>query len=100
MFVAVQVLRRVSNFALARPTREVLFTSVPREDRYKAKNFIDTVVYRLGDQVGAWASSLVAMAGLGTGAIAWAAVPLALAWAANAWWLGRRQETMAAEDRP
>ncbi|WP_291982140.1 hypothetical protein [Luteitalea sp.] len=94
------MLRRSGNFAFARPSREVLFTVVSREDKYKAKNFIDTVVYRLGDQVGAWASSLVAMAGLGTGAIAWAAVPLALAWVANAWWLGRRQETMAAEDRP
>ena len=90
------VLRRAGNFAFARPTREVLFTVVSREDKYKAKNFIDTVVYRLGDQVGAWASSLVAMAGLGTGAIAWAAVPLALAWVANAWWLGRRQETIVA----
>lgn len=94
------MLRRSGNFAFARPSREVLFTVVSREDKYKAKNFIDTVVYRLGDQVGAWASSLVAMAGLGTGAIAWAAVPLAFAWVANAWWLGRRQETMAAEDRP
>ena len=86
------VLRRTGNFAFARPSREVLFTVVSREDKYKAKNFIDTVIYRLGDQVGAWASALVAMAGLGTGAIAWAAVPLALAWVANAWWLGRRQE--------
>lgn len=94
------MLRRSGNFAFARPSREVLFTVVSREDKYKAKNFIDTVVYRLGDQVGAWASSLVAMAGLGTGAIAWAAVPLALAWVANAWWLGRRQETMAVENRP
>jgi AAA family ATP:ADP antiporter len=93
------VLRRSGNFAFARPTREVLFTVVSREDKYKAKNFIDTVVYRLGDQVGAWASSLVAMLGLGTGAIAWAAVPLAIAWVANAWWLGRRQEALA-KDAP
>jgi AAA family ATP:ADP antiporter len=89
------MLRRSGNFAFARPTREVLFTVVSREDKYKAKNFIDTVVYRLGDQVGAWASSLVTMLGLGTGAIAWAAVPLALAWVANAWWLGRRQDAIA-----
>ena len=94
------VLRRSGNFAFARPSREVLFTVVSREDKYKAKNFIDTVVYRLGDQVGAWASSLVAMAGLGTGAIAWAAVPLALAWVANAWWLGRRQDTLAGGRTP
>jgi AAA family ATP:ADP antiporter len=86
------VLRRSGNFAFARPTREVLFTVVSREDKYKTKNFIDTVVYRIGDQVGAWSSSLVTMAGLGAGAIAWTAVPLALAWIGNAWWLGRRQE--------
>ena len=70
------MLRRAGNFAFARPTREVLFTVVSREDKYKAKNFIDTVVYRLGDQVGAWSSSLITMAGWGAGAVAWAAVPL------------------------
>jgi AAA family ATP:ADP antiporter len=95
--VGFTVLRRAGNFAFARPSREVLFTVVSREDKYKTKNFIDTVVYRLGDQVGAWSSSLVAMAGLGAGAIAWTAVPLAIAWVANAWWLGRQQETRAGE---
>lgn len=88
-------LRRAGNFIFARPTREVLFTVVSREDKYKTKNFIDTVVYRLGDQVGAWSSSLITWLGLGAGAIAWTALPLALAWAGNAWWLGRRQEKMA-----
>lgn len=96
------VLRRTGNFAFARPTREVLFTVVSREDKYKTKNFIDTVVYRLGDQVGAWSSTLLTSVGLGTGAIAWTAVPLALAWVGNAWWLGRKQETMgtAVETQP
>jgi len=89
------VLRRAGNYAFARPTREVLFTVVSREDKYKAKNFIDTVVYRLGDQVGAWSSSLLTMAGMGTGAIAWAAVPLAIGWTFNALWLGRRQTVMS-----
>src|ERR1700694_3009855 len=54
-----QVLRRSSDYAIARPTREVLYTVVPREDRYKAKSFIDTVVYRAGDQVGAWSFTLL-----------------------------------------
>jgi AAA family ATP:ADP antiporter len=93
--VGFTVLRRAGNFAFARPSREVLFTVVSREDKYKTKNFIDTVVYRLGDQVGAWSSSLVTMAGLGAGALAWTAVPLALAWVANAWWLGRNQERIS-----
>ena len=54
VFIAFQVIRSVSNYALTRPAREVLFTAVSREDRYKTKNFIDTVVYRAGDQVAAW----------------------------------------------
>lgn len=91
------VLRRAGNYAFARPTRELLFTVVSREDKYKTKNLIDTVVYRLGDQVGAWSSSLVNALGLGAGAIAWAAVPLAVGWVTNAWWLGRRQERRADE---
>jgi AAA family ATP:ADP antiporter len=93
--VGFTVLRRAGNFTFARPTREVLFTVVSREDKYKAKSFIDTVVYRLGDQFGAWASSGIAMAKLGAGAIAWAAVPLGVAWVVNAWWLGRRQERLS-----
>jgi len=89
------VLRRAGNFSFARPTREVLFTVLSREDKYKTKNFIDTVVYRLGDQVGAWSSTLITSAGLGMGSIEWTAVPIALAWVGNAWWLGRKQERKA-----
>jgi len=92
VFVVVQVARRVSNFALARPTREVLFTSVPREDRYKAKNFIDTVVYRGGDQVGSWAYTGLMGLGLSLTGIAIVAVPLSAIWLALSFWLGRRQE--------
>ncbi len=65
VIVAFQVLRRAGNFAIARPIREVLFTVVPREDRYKAKSFIDTVVYRLGDQAGAWSFTGIGALGLG-----------------------------------
>ena len=95
VFVVVQVARRVSNFALARPTREVLFTSVPREDRYKAKNFIDTVVYRGGDQVSAWAYAGLLALGLTMTGIAIVAVPLSAAWLVLSLWLGRRQEKVA-----
>ena len=89
------VMRRAGNFAFARPTREVLFTTVSREDKYKAKSFIDTVVYRLGDQVGAWASGLLAWLSFGVSGMAWVAVPLAAAWVLNGWWLGRRQEAQS-----
>ncbi|MCL6545211.1 MAG: MFS transporter [Bryobacteraceae bacterium] len=99
LVIGFATLRRAGNFVFARPTREVLFTVVSREDKYKTKNFIDTVVYRFGDQVGAWTSSFVTMLGLGVGAIAWTAVPLALLWVGNAWWLGRRQEKLAGTAR-
>lgn len=92
VFVVVQVARRVSNFALARPTREVLFTSVSREDRYKAKNFIDTAVYRAGDQVGSWTYAGLIALGLTLPGIATIAIPLSAAWLVLSIWLGRRQE--------
>ncbi|GJD72109.1 NTP/NDP exchange transporter [Methylobacterium goesingense] len=106
--VVFQVLRRAGNFAIARPIREVLFTVVPREDRYKAKNFIDTVVYRVGDQLGAWSFAGIAALGLGSTAVAVTAVPLSAAWLVNSLWLGRRQaerqarqaEVTAAADGP
>ncbi|TXN05766.1 MFS transporter [Methylobacterium sp. WL64] len=101
VIVAFQVLRRAGNFAIARPIREVLFTVVPREDRYKAKSFIDTVVYRLGDQVGAWSFTGIQGLGLGSTGIAGAAVPLSVAWLLNSLWLGRAQDRrQAAMDEP
>ena len=94
VLVAYQVLRRAGNFAFARPTREVLFTVVRREDKYKAKSFIDTVVYRLGDQVGAWSYAGLGLLGFGMTGIALVAVPISCAWLVNGWWLGRKQEKM------
>lgn len=90
--VGFQVLRRAGNFAISRPIREVLFTVVAREDRYKAKSFIDTVVYRLGDQLGAWSFTGLAALGLGASAVSLVAVPLSAAWLASSLWLGRAQE--------
>ena len=96
VFVVFYVLRRAGNYAFAQPSRNVLFTTVSREDKYKAKTVIDTVVYRLGDQVGAWSSGLLAWLSFGVSGMAWVAVPLALAWTVNGWWLGRRQEARSA----
>lgn len=95
VIVAFQVLRRAGNFAVARPTREVLFTVIPREDKYKAKSFIDTVIYRSGDQIGAWSFALLSFIGLGLTGIAFVAVPVSAAWLLNGLWLGRKQEAMA-----
>jgi AAA family ATP:ADP antiporter len=93
-----QVLRRSGDYAIARPTREVLYTVVPREDRYKAKSFIDTVVYRAGDQIGAWSFTLLSWLGLSGKEIGLAAVILSAIWLVNGLWLGRRQDRMAAEE--
>jgi AAA family ATP:ADP antiporter len=94
VLVALQVLRRAGNYAFTRPGREILFTVLPRTDKYKSKNFIDTVVYRGGDALSAWAFAGLAGLGLGLSAIAWLAVPLALLWAGLGVWLGRRQEIL------
>ena len=77
---------------LMRPARETLFTVVSREDRYKAKAFIDTVVYRLGDLTGAQTEGLLARLGMGLAALASLALPLALAWMALGLWLGHAQK--------
>src|SRR3984957_5745579 len=85
--VGFQLIRRAGNFAIARPTREVLFTVLPREDRYKAKSFIDTVVYRLGDQLGAWSVPTLAWLGLeGLTATSIVAAALSGCWLAHSWW--------------
>ena len=93
-----QVLRRSSEFAIARPSREVLFTVARREDRYKAKNFIDTFVYRAGDQVGAWAYAGLAAVGLSVSGISGAGALLAVASVVVACWLGRRYRTATNSD--
>jgi AAA family ATP:ADP antiporter len=98
VLVVYQVLRRAGNFAFARPTRELLFTVVPREDKYKAKSFIDTVIYRTGDQVGAWSYAALGFLGLAMTGISIVAVPISIAWLLNGLWLGQKQEGMAAAE--
>jgi AAA family ATP:ADP antiporter len=93
--VTFQVLRRAGNFAVARPTRETCFTVLPREDKYKAKSFIDTFIYRAGDQLGAWSYAGLAFLGLGLAGISLAAVPICIVWLVNGLWLGRRNEALA-----
>ncbi|WP_018231255.1 NTP/NDP exchange transporter [Thioalkalivibrio thiocyanodenitrificans] len=81
--------------AIMRPARETLYTVVSREDKYKSKAFIDTFVYRGGDVVGAQTEGLLGRLGMGLAALASVAVPLALAWAALGFWLGRAQQRRA-----
>ena len=88
------ILRRAGNFALTNPGMEVLFTVVPREDKYKAKSFIETFVYRGGDQVGAWTFAGLTALGLGLTGISWVAVPMSAVWLGLGVWLSRRQGAM------
>lgn len=97
--VAFQVLRRALDFALARPARELLYTAVAREEKYKAKSFIDTTVYRSGDAASGWLFAALTAAGLGLAAIAWLSIPLAALWLALSVWLGRRQHVLGTADK-
>ncbi len=85
MYVSFSVLRRVGEYALSKPAREVLFTVVSREEKYKAKNFIDTAVSRGGDASTGWLVSGIKALGVTATHIAWALVPIMLLWA----WLSR-----------
>lgn len=92
VLAAFQIARRASNYAISKPAREVLFTGVGRSERFKAKSFIDTVVYRGGDAMAAWAYAGVGALGLGLSGIALAMVPVAGVWAFFGHWLGKTHE--------
>jgi AAA family ATP:ADP antiporter len=97
ILVTVQVLYRSMRYALAKPTREVLFTVVSREEKYKSKAFIDAAVYRGGDLVSGWIYAGLAAAGLTIAGIALVAVPVAGLWAITGLQLGMRQERLAGD---
>jgi len=92
-----QVIRRATGFALLRPAREILFTVLRREDKYKAKSFIDTFGYRAGDQVGAWSYKGMHELGLSMSTTSFIAVPIVAGWCGLSIWLGRKQAAMAAQ---
>lgn len=97
--VAVEATFKALQRAVVRPARETLFTVVRREDKYKAKAFIDTFVYRAGDALGSQTEGALGRLGLGLAALAAVAVPLALAWAALGVWLGLAQRRQAVPRR-
>jgi AAA family ATP:ADP antiporter len=86
------VLRRAGEFSITKPTRETLFTVVPREEKYQAKNVIDTVVHRGADVTGTGIVSLLHTWGMALSHMAFAAMPIALLWLGTGLWLGRRHE--------
>jgi AAA family ATP:ADP antiporter len=89
LFAGVQVAQRSLNYGVLGPTKEMLFTVVDRETRYKSKNFIDTAVYRGSDVTASWIFKGLTTAGLSLAQIAWVYVPVMLVWGLGAWRLGR-----------
>ena len=96
--VVVQVIYRAGRYGMTKPAREVLFTVLPREEKYKSKAFIDAAVYRGGDTASGWIYAGLAAVGFSLGAIALMAVPVAAVWAVVGFKLGTRGEVMAAKD--
>ena len=93
--VTLQVAQRWMNFAIANPARQVFFTVVGREEKYKAKNLIDVVIYRGSDALYGWVYDSLQALGLKLGAIALCAVPVAAGWLFLSTALGRTQESLA-----
>jgi len=87
LLAIVQIVTRGLSFSLVKPARESLFTQIDRESRYKAKNFIDTVVYRGGDMVTSWAYVGLAGLGLGLPALAGVWMLVAIMWGAAVLWI-------------
>ena len=96
VLLVVRVVYDSSRHALAKPAREVLFTHLDREQRYKSKAFIDAAVYRGGDLLSGWIYAGLAALGMGVGAIALTAAPVAVFWAL----LGRRLSWGDKDSRP
>jgi AAA family ATP:ADP antiporter len=92
VLAVVMVTRRVGEYAFVRPGREMLFSLLDNETKYKAKNLIDVPVYRGGDALAAQVGDLMEK-GLSNAGVALVGAGLAAAWAVNGWWLGRRQAT-------
>jgi AAA family ATP:ADP antiporter len=80
VLVALQVAYRAGRYGITKPAREVLFTVVPREEKYKSKAFLDAAVYRGADLANGWAFAGLQALGLSLGAIALVAAPLAAVW--------------------
>jgi len=97
VLIAFGVLRRAAEYAICKPARETLFNALAREEKYKAKNFMDTSVYRAADMTSGWIFQGLQALGLSLSAISYAAAPVSLAWAAVGLWLTRRHRTITGE---
>jgi len=102
LMIALEILRRSGEYAIAKPTREMLFSVVPREAKYKAKNFIDTAILRTGDTASSWIYTGLKTIGAAGATIPALCVALGVAWCSVAYWLGsqyaRRSDDAAPAD--
>jgi AAA family ATP:ADP antiporter len=88
--IGLQIIRRAGNYSVTRPAREMLFTRVDRETRFKAKPVIDIVAYRGGDMLMAWLfTGLTQFLGLGLAAVALVGAGIAVLWSMVGIYLGR-----------
>lgn len=94
VLIVFQILRRAADYAIARPAREMLFTVVAREAKYKSKNLIDTVVFRGGDAASGWVYAALKSLGLGLAGLATAAIPGAILWLVLGLWLGKQHRRL------
>jgi len=100
VLLGAQIIRRVSEYAIARPSREMLFTIVDQESKYKAKNVIDTVVYRFGDMSGIWVQNFVGLLGHGAAGAAVLGIGVSVVWGWVALQMGRRYENITGDVSP
>ncbi len=98
VFVVVMVVRRAGEYALVRPGREMLFTVLPPDEKYKAKNFIDTVVYRGGDALSGWVKRALDLMGDHPQLAMVIGAGIAVGWGVTGGWLGRRQARLETRD--
>ncbi|TLX54531.1 MFS transporter [Stutzerimonas nosocomialis] len=92
VLAALMIVRRIGEYAFVRPGREMLFAPLDAQSKYKAKNFIDTVVYRGGDAISGWAKAFIDMLGQGAVLVALVGAVCAAVWGALGWYLGGRAD--------
>ncbi|MEE9131044.1 MAG: MFS transporter [Phycisphaerales bacterium] len=95
VFIVLETTRKVANYSLARPTREILYTVVPRAEKYKSKTFIDTFVVRTSDPINGWINMGLRALGLSTASVLFVVMPIAGVWFVLALALGARQNRLA-----
>jgi ATP:ADP antiporter, AAA family len=94
VLVVFGVIRRAGEYAVSKPARETLFNVLPPDQKYKAKNVIDTLVHRTGDTASIWLFDGLKKAGMSLSTMTWLAVPVAVLWFVVSWYLGKAAAKM------